>query len=182
MLLILIGKTCSGKTTVVEELERNGFERVVTYTTREMRDGETPDVDYHFLTDEEFDKKVEDGSIDMGIRSYTMADGKKVRYGYGMNDATAQYFPKVIILTPDVVEEVKRKLGKNCKCCYLYANESTIGRRLEQRGDSREEAARRINADRKDFCDAVNVADFIIYNNGGLTLKEIVSHIKEKMS
>ena len=41
------GKMCSGKDTVVKRLINKGFKKVVTYTTRPKRRGETDGVDYH---------------------------------------------------------------------------------------------------------------------------------------
>ena len=35
--MVLIGKSCSGKDTVVKELKKMGYESIVTYTTRPMR-------------------------------------------------------------------------------------------------------------------------------------------------
>ena len=137
-MLIIIGKTCSGKTEVVSELEKIGFKRFVSYTTRKRRRGEKKDVDYHFLTDDEFENRVSDGMIDMGIRTYTMADGKQVRYGYSSSDALLNDVDGVIILTPDAVSEAIARFGNNCKCCYLYSNESIIAERLKKRGDSKD--------------------------------------------
>ena len=53
MIIVLVGKTASGKTTVANELcKHHGYKRIVTYTTRPMRKNEVQDVDYHFISDE----------------------------------------------------------------------------------------------------------------------------------
>ena len=59
MLTIIIGKTCSGKSSIVKELRKYGFHSILTTTTRPIRNGETQDVDYHFISEKEFLKKVE---------------------------------------------------------------------------------------------------------------------------
>lgn len=59
--VIIIGPSGSGKTTLGRELEKMlGFKEVVSTTTRPVRenDGEIDGVNYHFVSDEEFDKRL----------------------------------------------------------------------------------------------------------------------------
>ncbi len=65
LLLILAGPAGSGKTTLCERLvaDNEKVERLVTCTTRSPRPGEQNGVDYHFLTNEDFDRKVEEGAF-----------------------------------------------------------------------------------------------------------------------
>ena len=50
-MLILMGRTASGKTLVRDKLVKNhGFNSVITYTTRPMRKDEIPDVTYHYIS------------------------------------------------------------------------------------------------------------------------------------
>lgn len=61
MCLILIGKSASGKTTIRDILTmKHGFHSIVTYTTRPMRKGEISDVTYHYISNEEFLKKIDE--------------------------------------------------------------------------------------------------------------------------
>ena len=54
-MIVLVGASASGKTEIAKLIIKNhGFEKMVTTTTRPMRVGEVKDVDYHFLTKEEF--------------------------------------------------------------------------------------------------------------------------------
>lgn len=54
-MLILIGASASGKTEIAKLLiKKHGFEKLVTTTTRPMRDGEVNGIDYHFVTPDEF--------------------------------------------------------------------------------------------------------------------------------
>ena len=58
MITVLIGKSASGKNTIQNQLvERYGFGKIVTYTTRPPRNGETEGEDYHFISEEEFVQK-----------------------------------------------------------------------------------------------------------------------------
>ena len=53
-MLLLVGKSASGKDTVKKELIKMGMKAVVTYATRPPRNGEIDGVTYHFITKEEF--------------------------------------------------------------------------------------------------------------------------------
>ena len=60
VLLVLSGPSGAGKTTVAQRLLSGNerLARVVTCTTRIPREGEIDGVDYHFLSDEEFMRRV----------------------------------------------------------------------------------------------------------------------------
>lgn len=52
-LVLLIGPTCSGKSTLEQELNKRGVPSVISYTTRAPRTGEVDGVHYQFLTREQ---------------------------------------------------------------------------------------------------------------------------------
>ncbi len=56
LFLIVTGVSGAGKTTIVDHLLKleKSATRFITITTRAPRQGEVPDVDYHFVTREEF--------------------------------------------------------------------------------------------------------------------------------
>ena len=54
-MLVLVGPSASGKSAIVKYLTKNyGLVKFITCTTRAIRVGEVNDVDYHFLSQEEF--------------------------------------------------------------------------------------------------------------------------------
>lgn len=56
---IISAPSGTGKTTLFRELEQHAsLEKVVSYTTRKRRDCEEAGVDYHFITEEEFQEKI----------------------------------------------------------------------------------------------------------------------------
>ena len=65
-MIVLTGPSASGKTATCLYLQSHyGIKKVITHTTRKMRDGEVNDVDYHFVTEEEFERlKNEDAFIE----------------------------------------------------------------------------------------------------------------------
>lgn len=64
-LVILAGPAGVGKSTLCDRLvaEVPGFERVVTATTRPPRPNEVDGRDYHFLSEEEFDRRLAAGDF-----------------------------------------------------------------------------------------------------------------------
>ncbi len=66
VVLLVSGPAGVGKTTVCEALLKEfapQLQRAVTATTRPPREGERDGVDYHFLSDEDFDRKVAAGDF-----------------------------------------------------------------------------------------------------------------------
>ncbi len=62
-ILLLSGPSGAGKSSLVAELEKE-IEDIyfsVSVTTRKKRDGEKEGVDYHFVTQEEFEKDIKEG-------------------------------------------------------------------------------------------------------------------------
>lgn len=63
MILLIVGKSGSGKTSIEHELiKSHGYTRVVTCTTRKPREGEDMD-SYHFMSREEFMLAVDRGDF-----------------------------------------------------------------------------------------------------------------------
>jgi len=53
-LYCLIGMSSSGKSTIEKELEKKGLKRIISTTTRPIREGEKEGVDYHYAKKEDF--------------------------------------------------------------------------------------------------------------------------------
>lgn len=72
LLFVLSGPSGSGKGTALAHLTANfpDLQRVTTYTTRAPRTGEQPGIDYNFISNEEFQNRVEDGSIYEAAKTY----------------------------------------------------------------------------------------------------------------
>ncbi len=64
-LIIISGTTCAGKGTVIERLlERNkNLALSISYTSRPKRENEIDKVDYYFVTNEEFERKIKAGDF-----------------------------------------------------------------------------------------------------------------------
>lgn len=174
-MIVLIGKTASGKTLIREELIRRGYSGIITYTSRPVRKGEKQDVTYHFISEEEFKQKI-DNNFFAEYNTYDTVFGKWY-YGSALEDLENADDKSVIILTPDGYRDVVDKLSKKPISIYIYANNSTIKKRLKKRGDNKDEAQRRIEHDNEDFKDVENMVDKIVYNNDGTNINDVVDKI-----
>lgn len=176
MSIVVSGKSCSGKTTIVNKLASTyGFDVIVRYTTRLIRKGEKDGRDYHFISNEDFLKKIDEGFF-AEWKSYDTEFGTWY-YGTSLEDLENAEDNTVVILTPDGYRDVCKKLKKKPTCIYIYANNSTIKKRLIQRGDDEKEAERRLTEDNKDFKDFEYEANKIFYNNSDTAINAVVERI-----
>ncbi len=71
LVIVLHGPSGVGKDTVIAELgRRTGIKRATSSTSRQPRAGECDGVDYHFLTEAEFERKVAAGDFAEWARVY----------------------------------------------------------------------------------------------------------------
>lgn len=176
-MIVLVGKTASGKNTIRDKLVDLGYKPIVTYTTRPIREGEIEDITYHYVSEDWFlDKEKEDFFIETS--SYDVATGETWRYGTAKDDITDK---AVIILNPDGLKKL-RHLGVDNTSFFIMADENTIWNRLRQRGDAADEARRRLNADDEDFKDITNYIDYAIRNEdeGVDDVVSIINYLYER--
>lgn len=175
-MIVLIGKSGSGKSTIADILcKQHGFNKIITTTTRPKRRGEKQDVDYHFVNQQDFDKLAEQGAF-IEIKKYEVANGEVWYYGSPYDDIKESGDKDIIILTPEGCRNVIDNIGRDgIKVIYIYANRRALESRLSKRGDSKDEIDRRMRQDQEDFKDADDIADFIVYNHYGDDINETVS-------
>lgn len=104
MIVVLVGESASGKTTLAKKLEaESGVKRVVTYTTRPMRNGEHNGIDYNFIDKREFDELVADDSF---------AEHANYRgWDYGTIIDVDNNNDSVVVLTPSGARSVRKYLS-----------------------------------------------------------------------
>lgn len=170
-----MGKSASGKDTIKKELLRLGYKGVVTYTTRPPRSGEKDGVAYHFISKDEFFKKLANGFF-IESTAYNVASGEKWYYGTAKEDLTDD---SVIIMNPDGLRVIRRMKEVNTVSFLIEADDDIRWQRLAKRGDDIEEIYRRINADEKDFYEIDNFVDVRILNNDR-SVKELAEEIDQK--
>jgi len=172
-MILLCGKSASGKDTLQKELIKMGYKSVVSYTTRPPRKGEVDGVAYNFISKEEFLQKEKEGFF-AETTHYNVASGETWYYGAAIKDLTSD---KVFIVNPEGLRQIRKMKTLNPIAFYIMADEETIWNRLRQRGDDNAEARRRLNADDIDFADINEYVDFSIRSDIGLTPKQIAKLI-----
>ncbi len=139
LLVVLSGPSGVGKTTLCERLcARYGWSRVVTATTRSSRGGERDGVDYHFLSEEEFERRVRAGGFLEHARVFSR------RYGTPRDAVEAGLSSGEVLLLPIDVQgaaQVRVSCPKALRIFLLPPDLSTLEARLAGRGT--EDALRR---------------------------------------
>ncbi len=170
-MLVLCGQTASGKDTIKKELLEMGMKSLVTYTTRPMRPGEVEGVNYHYLSKEEFLKKVEEGFF-AEYASYDVATGETWYYGSAKEDISDD---KVVILNPKGVKALREAGGLDLYVFLIHTEYNVLIERLKARGDKKEEYLRRLKEDLPDFEELRY--DVFINNDGSLAPRELAEKI-----
>lgn len=177
VLVILMGKSGSGKSSVGQELVDRGYRKIITTTTRPPRYGEVNAKDYTFVDDETFEKFKANGYF-VETREYETTEGVW-KYGSAVKSFENVTNKEVVILTPDAIPDVVPILRKNNKAyvvVYLKADGNVLRKRLYERGDASEEIERRLKADDYDFMKAGVWSDFNIPVDGK-TVEQITDTI-----
>ena len=128
-LIIICGKTNSGKSTLKNALLQHGFESIVTYTTRSPRPGEVNGVDYHFVSEEEFENLKKEQLLEWS--GYTK-DGQIVQVG-SSKESYMQPGKHVAILDAAGLKALKES-NTPYEAYYLDIPKAELIRRARQRG------------------------------------------------
>ena len=150
--IFLIGPMGSGKTTIANELAKNGFDKTRAITTRPKRPNE-PDDEYFFTDNEGFKSAVIWDDV-RAIRVYSTKFGIW-RYGISMKEFQ-QDRDTVTILDPSSFEYLAPDIGESVFGVFLDAPEDLCKLRALARGDDPKEVDRRIKSDREDFAELRN--------------------------
>lgn len=168
-MIILIGPSASGKTEIAKALIKDfNFEKFVTTTTRKMRLGETQDVDYHFISKEEFLAKIENNEF---IETVQYNDNFYGTYKKEIGEN------KVIILEPNGLEAFLSLNEKNILTFFINCDLKTRQKRMKLRGDNPVDIEKRLLNDDKYFENAKRKADFIITNDESANINELANKI-----
>lgn len=155
-MIVLVGESASGKSSIERNLvEKHGYNRVISYTTRKPRAGEHDGVDYHFITEETFLKLR-----DKGFFAET-AVYNGWYYGSAKDDCTDD---KVAVMNPHGLRQVRNIDGINVTAFYINVPRRDRLIKILQRGDDIEEAYRRSVHDDGQFAGIEDECDYVIHN------------------
>lgn len=173
-MLIILGKSGTGKTTLCSELEKiSNFHKAVTYTTREMRSGEQDGKDYHFVSPETFQQMIQEDQLMEYVCFHDVitSNGKQdLFYGSAKKDYLDPN--QMIILNPEGLRSVLANTADNSQLCsiLLTVPEDLLRERLANRGDNPLEVDRRLHADAIDFANLKNSVDYVLNADTNITV------------
>lgn len=137
-ILVIIGGSGSGKTTVAHQLVEEGYERLITTTTRPMRVGEVNHLSYHFVSVDDYHQleKIEENNYLGNWYGLTKAAVEKQ-----LENPKAKL---VVVLDVNGAEAVKRIFEDLVTIVFLTVLPEEIVRRMRVRGDSEEDIQSRL--------------------------------------
>lgn len=154
-MLLLIGASASGKTEISKIIiKKYGFNKMITYTTRDKRVGEVDGVDYYFLSKDKFLKKQkEDYFLETTFYNNNY-------YGTAFKDADKK---KVLIVDVNGANKIFEYMQDEVVIFLLEATEQIREERMRLRGDTKEQINARLDNDRTYFIEEnINHIDYVI--------------------
>lgn len=179
MIIVLLGASGSGKSTIENILSNEfGYEKIISYTTRNQRQGEVNGKDYYFINNDAFND---------ALRKGLFAEHDEYSQGrmYGTLKSDYQRDNKVAVLTPNGL----RQLKKNCPHEDIYSVyvDSNLGTRVKRyidrcgvndfNFDDKNEIAARVERDFSMFLGIDKEVNFVISNNEGTDVFKIAEEI-----
>ena len=184
-LLLICGKSASGKTEITKELNKSRIRMLVSHTDRPMRNGETGGVDYYFVKAGDIINMIDDGEF-VETRSYNTEYGVW-NYGLSKNEIDNIDSAACVVLDLNGCESVKKYIKDNdlnidTITIYISASEEERFRRYMKRDDvtlkQTKELIRRFEKDDKDFKDFESRVDIMLRNETEEDLERNVKIIK----
>ena len=147
MKIIIVGKGAAGKDFLKKRFLDRGFKQSISYTTRPLRPTERNGVDYHFITEAEFEEMIKMKEF----REWNVFGDSKWYYGTTLREFKAS---SLFVMTPSGVRSLTADERAECFVIYLDIEEDVRLKRLKDRyGIDDPETERRLNTDRRDFED-----------------------------
>lgn len=137
MIIAIVGPSGSGKTTLSYLMCKYGAVEVVSTTTRPPRNGERDGIDYHFVSKEEFHKKIEAGEF-----------VEHAQFGDNLYGATKEAFSAALessqnncaVLVCEIagyrsLKQAAPKMGQYLSGVFISWNQEVLEQRLKKRLD-----------------------------------------------
>jgi guanylate kinase len=170
-MICILGKSAAGKSTCERELEKRGYKRIISYTTRPMRINEQKDVDYHYVSLEFFETGLKNGYFS----EFTNYRG----WFYGIAGEDCLDDAIAVVETFGFLK-LKKIPDLNIKSFYLKVSERERLIRMARRGDDIGEIFRRLYSDQGSFACIEEEVNFVITNENR-TVEETVDDIISKL-
>lgn len=168
-MIILVGPSASGKTELGKLLNKYGYNKLVTYTTRNQRVNEIEGIDYHFITKDEFKNLIEQNFF----FEYVLYNDNY----YGTSNESIKN-DTYVILEPNGL--LKYRNREDTISFYIDVNEEILKKRMINRQDKEEDIIKRLTGDKFVFTNEVKKScDYVL--DGTKSLEELTNFIISKV-
>lgn len=183
MLVVLSGPSGSGKDTVLDVLKESdfSFDKTISATTRDMRDGEKDGVDYYFIDKNTFEERIKNQEF----LEYTIYNDNY--YGTPKSEVERLVDKGGCILLKIEVEgagNIRKAIPDALSIFIIPPSMEELERRLRGRGTETEESfQRRFKAAKEELARA-NEYDYVVINDDlNLCAEQIIKILEsEKFS
>lgn len=156
-LIVLIGTSGAGKSTIVQKLHRKyGYNDVKSYTTRPIRVDDLNDINTHtFISIDDIAEYKDDIVADNWFNgNYYFATKQQL-------DMADLY----VVDKPGLIKLYSNYFGRDIIAIYLDVPPEIVAQRMEYRGDSNEAIMQRLQHDATAFNDVKELCDFVCDNS-----------------
>ena len=172
-IICLMGRRGTDKNLVESKLEKLGYNRVISYTTREPKDDEINGREYHFVNKESFFTLVKKQII----MEWTEFEG----HLYGSPHPIGS-INNVVVVEPDGYNSIKNAYGKQVTGAFIRLQPNLMQEKLEKRKNKAEnnsviDLVQRRDSDDYKFKDIESKVDLVI--DGERDVESITAEILE---
>lgn len=178
MIIVLLGASGSGKSTIENELAtHHGFEKIISYTTRQPRVGEENGKDYYFTENNTFAAMINTG---------VLAEYDEYSQGRLYGTLKSDYVDgnKVVVLTPNGLRQLKQSCPNNIFTVLVNASLGTrVKRYIDRCGvdeftfEDKNEIAARVERDFAMFLGLEREVNLVVDNNEGTDINDVIKEI-----
>jgi len=170
-MIVILGCSASGKSTIERKLTEHGWNRIISYTTRPVRTGEVDNIDYHFISKWEFAEKNAAGFF----AEDTTYNGWY--YGIAKEDCCDD---AIAVVETTGFRQLRANKDLHVISFYIQVEERDRVIRMMKRGDNVMESFRRIISDQGTFAGIEREVDWVIANPEG-QMESAVVQILERV-
>lgn len=174
-ILLIIGSSASGKTTLGKFIQTLGVNELISHTTRDKRQGEQEGITYYYITKEEFDKIDKLEQTYYAGNYYCLSRQEVERHSEDL---------AYCIVDSEGVRQIRDAYGEeNVTVIYLDVSDYQMRKRMKLRGDSEEDIRKRIEYcyQTQERLIGLEICDYAIPNVDLESAKEIIEQIIIKL-
>lgn len=171
-MIVIIGASASGKTEIAKLLQNNyKYQKCITTTTRDKRHNEVNNIDYHFISKDEFKNKLSNNEF----VEHTLYNENY--YGINKKDVNEN---SLVIVDPNGANELIKEFGDDIFVVYVETKKSLRKERMINRGDDFELIEKRLNNDTNIFKKKNIKKIDLVLKNKNQPLEDLAKEVNDK--